>query len=134
MLRGESRPTTAPDWSSFAATSPDPRWQRAPWKRWLVPAESTGNTPSEERKESGSTKYRLTFAALLARVFQLDVSVCAVCQGKMKIIAFITDPASVRRYLKGEGLSTEKVTTDCPLFDIRIEQSDNHHAHTSTEG
>ena len=73
----------------------------------VVPAENNGNTPSEERKKSGSTKYRLTWAALLARVFQIDVSVCPVCQGKMRIIAFITDPASVRRYLKGEGLPTE---------------------------
>jgi hypothetical protein len=73
----------------------------------VVPAESTGNTPSQERKKSGSTKYRLAWAALLSRVFQIDVSVCPVCQGKMKIIAFITDPASVGRYLQGEDLPTE---------------------------
>jgi hypothetical protein len=73
----------------------------------VVPAESNGNTPSEERKKSGSTKYRLAWAALLARTFQTDVSVCPVCQGKMKIIAFITDPASVRRYLEGQGLDAE---------------------------
>ena len=73
----------------------------------VVPAESTGNTPSGERKKSGSTKYRLTWAALLARVFQIDVSVCPACGHKMRIIAFITDPASIRRYLEGEGLPTE---------------------------
>jgi hypothetical protein len=71
----------------------------------VVPAKAA--EPSEERKKSGSTKYRLIWSALLARVFQIDVSVCPVCQGKMKIIAFITDPASVRRYLEGEGLPTE---------------------------
>ena len=48
----------------------------------VVPAESTGNTPSGERKKSGSTKYRLTWAALLARVFQIDVSVCPACGHK----------------------------------------------------
>jgi hypothetical protein len=73
----------------------------------VVPAENNGNTPSEERQKSGSTKYRLTWAALLARTFQIDVSVCPACQGKMTIIAFITDPASVRRYLEGEGLEAE---------------------------
>jgi hypothetical protein len=73
----------------------------------VVPAESTGNTPSEERKKSGSTKYRLTWAALLARVFKFQVDVCSACGSKMKIIAFITDPASVQRYLRGEGLPTE---------------------------
>ena len=50
--------------------------------------------------------YRLTWAALLARVFQNDVSVCPACGRKMKIIAFITDPASIRRYLEGVGLPT----------------------------
>jgi hypothetical protein len=73
----------------------------------VVPAENSGSTLSEERKKSGSTKYRLTWAALLARVFQIDVSVCCECGGRMRIIAFITDPASVQRYLKGEGLPTE---------------------------
>ena len=73
----------------------------------VVPAKSNGNEPSEERKKSGSTKYRLTFAALLARVFKFQVDVCPECGGRMRIIAFITDPASVQRYLRGEGLPTE---------------------------
>ena len=73
----------------------------------IVPAENNGNTPLKERRKSGSTKYRLAWAALLSRVFQIDVSVCPACQGKMKIVAFITDPVSVHRYLKGEGLPTE---------------------------
>jgi len=38
---------------------------------------------------------------------QIDVSVCPACSGKMRIIAFITDAAQVRRYLEGEGLPTE---------------------------
>jgi len=73
----------------------------------VVPAKSNGNEPSEERKKSGSTKYRLTWAALLARVFKFQVDVCPECGGRMRIIAFITDPASVGRYLRGEGLPTE---------------------------
>jgi hypothetical protein len=72
----------------------------------VVPAKDNGKTPSEERKKSGSTKYRLTWAALLARVFKFQIDVCPACGGKMKIIAFITDPASVHRYLEGVGLPT----------------------------
>ena len=49
----------------------------------IVPAENNGNTPSEERKKTGSTKYRLTWAALLAHVFKFQVDVCPACQGKM---------------------------------------------------
>jgi len=44
---------------------------------------------------------------MITAVFQIDVAVCSECGGRMKIIAFITDPASVQRYLKGEGLPTE---------------------------
>ena len=39
--------------------------------------------------------------------FMKSVDSCPACQGKMKIIAFITDPSSVQRYLVGEGLPTE---------------------------
>jgi hypothetical protein len=40
-------------------------------------------------------------------VFQIDVSVCPACGHKMHIIAFVTDPASIHRYLEGEGLPTQ---------------------------
>jgi len=74
----------------------------------IVPASIDENKDeNDDRKKPGSTKYRLSWSALLARIFQVDVSVCPACSGKMKIIAFITDPADVRRYLKGEGLPTE---------------------------
>jgi len=43
----------------------------------------------------------------LARVFALDVTVCPACGGRLRLIAALTDPASVRRYLQGVGLQTE---------------------------
>ena len=77
----------------------------------VVPADADEddgqNKAANERKKTGSTKYRLTFIALLARVFKTEVDRCPACGGKMKIIAFITEPASVQRYLEGEGLPTE---------------------------
>jgi len=69
--------------------------------------------PSKTPEERGDTKpaasktYRLTFAALMARVFKIEVDVCPHCGGKMKIVAALTDPASVRRYLEGTGQSAE---------------------------
>jgi len=74
----------------------------------IVPVSNDDNRddPEDERKKPGSSKYRLSWSALLARVFQIDVSVCPACFGKMKIIAFVTDPLSIRRYLKGENLPT----------------------------
>jgi hypothetical protein len=72
----------------------------------VVPA-STDKDKDDDREKTGSTKYRLTWAALIARIFQIDVSVCPDCGGPMKIIAFITEPESIRRYLRGIGLPTE---------------------------
>jgi hypothetical protein len=51
--------------------------------------------------------HRLPWAALLARVFALDVTVCPACGGRLRLIAALTDPASVRRYLQGVGLPTQ---------------------------
>ena len=51
--------------------------------------------------------HRLPWAALLARVFALDVTVCPDCGGRLRLIAALTDPVSVRGYLHGVGLPTE---------------------------
>ena len=72
----------------------------------VVPV-STDEEKVDNQEKKGSRKYRLSWSALLARIFQIDVSVCPDCGGPMKIIAFITDPNSVRRYLRGVGLPTE---------------------------
>ena len=45
--------------------------------------------------------------ALLARVFALDLTVCPACGGRLRLIAALTDPTSVRRDLQGVGLPTE---------------------------
>ncbi len=44
---------------------------------------------------------------LLARVFALAVTVCPACGGRLHLIAALTDPVSVRRYMHGVGLPTE---------------------------
>ena len=44
---------------------------------------------------------------MITVVFKFEVDLCPACGGKMNIIAFITDPASVQRYLEGEGLPTK---------------------------
>ena len=40
-------------------------------------------------------------------LFALDVIVCRTCGGRLRLIAALTDPVSVRRYLQGLGLPTE---------------------------
>ena len=41
---------------------------------------------------------------LLARVFAAEFSGCPACGGGLRIVAVLTDPASVRTYLEGVGL------------------------------
>jgi hypothetical protein len=65
--------------------------------------------PDEEelRKTRGMSKNRLLWAALLKRTFGLDLETCPHCGGKMRIVAAITDQASIKRYLDGVGLPSE---------------------------
>ena len=43
---------------------------------------------------------RLDWAALLLRVFAIDVLECPRCQGRMRVLAFITEPDAVERILQ----------------------------------
>jgi len=64
----------------------------------LAAPTSDGERPTAQRR------HRLAWAVLLARVFQFDVTECPTCGGRMKIVAAVTDPRSIGRYLKGVGL------------------------------
>ena len=75
----------------------------------IVPAGRASNDDNTADDNEGTVtrKYRLSWSALLARVFQIQAEVCSQCGGKMKIVAAVTDPVSVRYYLKGTGQSAE---------------------------
>ena len=62
------------------------------------PAAADGDTSAP------SCAHRLGWAALLARVLGADLSACAACGGRLRIIAALTDPTSIRTYLEGVGL------------------------------
>ena len=68
--------------------------------------------PNEEEllKTRGLSKNRLLWSALLARTFGVNTETCPKCGGRMRIVAALTDSASVRRYLEGVGLSAETPT------------------------
>jgi hypothetical protein len=65
----------------------------------IVPA---GKRKRDEADRAKRSKHRLAWAALLARVFQVDALACD-CGGRMRIVAAATDPGSIRRYLEGTG-------------------------------
>jgi hypothetical protein len=65
--------------------------------------------PDEEelRKSRGFSKNRILWAALLARTWGLKMETCPDCGGRMRVVAAVTDPASVKTYLEGVGLDSE---------------------------
>jgi hypothetical protein len=77
---------------------------------------------------------RVPWALLLKRVFLVDVLECPKCKGRMKILAAVTEPASVRRVLKSMGLPGEaprllpaRSPPQTELGDDRV-QSDDFYA------
>jgi len=77
----------------------------------IVPARKKAEGAGDaDDGDAAPRKYRLTWAALLARVFQIDMEKCPHCGGKMRIVAAITEPDSARRYLEGVGLPAEVPT------------------------
>jgi hypothetical protein len=55
--------------------------------------------------------YRYDWAALLKRVFGVDVLQCSRCQGKMRLIARIEEPDVARKILEHLGLRAESLPT-----------------------
>ena len=75
----------------------------------IVPAaEKAVSAPASgaEPDRPATRSYRLSWAALLARIFSINACQCE-CGGRLKIVTAVTDPASVRRYLEGVGLPSE---------------------------
>ena len=71
----------------------------------IVPAQPVEESTAADRASSAPPcAHRLRWAALLARVFSSDLSACATCGGRLRIVAALTDPASIRTYLEGVGL------------------------------
>ena len=62
-------------------------------------------TLSEPDKDNPPSKYRITWARLLKRVFGIDIETCIKCRGKIKVMAAILDPKVIVKILKHLGLS-----------------------------
>lgn len=66
--------------------------------------EENAEDPAEDPPRRGS--YR-PFVELLKRTFGQDILACPSCGGTMKLLALVTDPKSVLRYLRGIGATTD---------------------------
>ncbi len=49
----------------------------------------------------------LGWAALLARVFAVDVTLCPSCGGRLRLVVMLRDAASIVRYLSGVRLAAD---------------------------
>ena len=61
---------------------------------------------SPEPKNTAGSRYR-PWAELLKRCFSIDVLTCTGCGGRMRLVALVTEPASIRRFLRGLGETTD---------------------------
>ena len=64
------------------------------------PGYSAGDEQGELRER------RLSWAELMRRVYEVDVLECPRCHGRRKLIAVVTDPAVIARFLGSLGLPT----------------------------
>ena len=62
----------------------------------------------EHEEEPFRRRARLTWAALIRRVYEIDPLLCPFCGAQMKIIAFILDQASIRRILEHLRMSAQR--------------------------
>ena len=77
------------------------------------PPPSSPASPKSASPKSTSvpSTYRLDWAALLKRVFGVDVLKCSRCQGKMRLIACIEEPDVAKKILEHLGLRAEPLST-----------------------
>jgi len=75
----------------------------------VIPGLTRAQIKAKEEKNKDPDKSpslkKSSWAKLLARVFEIDISKCVHCNGKMKIIASIKDPPVIKRILTHLGLS-----------------------------
>jgi hypothetical protein len=93
-------PSTSDDAASPAATPVSPQPTPSPSPPSLSP-----------KSTSVRSTYRYDWAALLKRVFGVDVLQCSRCQGKMRLIACIEEPDVARKILEHLGLRAEALPT-----------------------
>ena len=73
----------------------------------LAPKPAVPPKPTADVRESPRRGAYRPWAELLTRTFGFDVLTCPCCSGRMKLLALVTDPTSVARYLRGIGEPTD---------------------------
>ena len=77
-----------------------------PARNPLTPELSAEAAISQDAGSQTSLNKRISWARLLKRVFNIDITVCPKCAGKTRIIAAIEEPKVVKKILNHLGLQT----------------------------
>ncbi len=79
------------------------------WRLRIAPKPPTEEPAAEtaEPDQKAPTGGYRPWAELLARTFAVDVLSCPSCQGRMRLLAMVKDPASIARYLAALDEATE---------------------------
>ena len=81
----------------------------SPWRPRIAPKPPTEEpvAATAEPDRTGPKGGYRPWAELLARTFAVDVLSCPSCQGRMRLLAMVKEPASIARYLAAVGEATE---------------------------
>jgi hypothetical protein len=78
----------------------------SPWRSRITPHLPPPAENVEPEKRVRKSGYR-PWAELLQRTFSLDVLTCPSCQGRMRLLAVVKNPAGIARYLAAAGELTD---------------------------
>ena len=63
--------------------------------------------PAQDSREAAAQAGRQLWAVLLRKTFSVDVTVCVVCAGRMRVLEFATTPKAIARALYRAGLGPQ---------------------------
>jgi len=78
-----------------------------PWRSRLAPQPPQASAASDEPGRPDHAGGYRPWAELLARTFAVDVLACPTCQGRMKLLGLVKNPAIIARTLATVGEATE---------------------------
>ena len=76
-------------------------------KSYVSVTDSMTSSPCSPALPSACGSHYRPWAELLRRTFAVNVETCARCGGRMRLMALITEPQSVARFLRQRGEPTE---------------------------
>jgi hypothetical protein len=73
----------------------------------VAPAQGSAISPAPEPVQPKRASAHYLWAVLIARIYKVFPLVCPICGGQMRIIAFITHSADIRRILEHIGVESQ---------------------------